>query len=90
MLFFLPVSVSTAITQILHNYLGYLAYKYGVFKREGKPIAYIVLVILSWAIQWLLIKTIISLGFSSYFAVIITIPCLAIFSFITQKFIIFK
>ena len=89
-LFFLPIGIATALTQILHNYLGYLAYKYGVFKRDGKPIAYILLVILSWAVQWLLIKSIISIGFSSLFAVIIAIPFLAIFSFITQKFIIFK
>jgi len=73
-LFFLPIGVASAITQILHNYLGYLAYKYGVFKRAGKPMAYILLVILSWAVQWLLLKSIISLGFSSLFAVIIAIP----------------
>tara|TARA_B100000242_G_scaffold218037_1_gene159413 strand:- start:31 stop:459 length:429 start_codon:yes stop_codon:yes gene_type:complete len=89
-IFFLPLSISTALTQILHNYLGYLAYKYGVFKRKGNPMAYILLVLLAWAVQWLLIKTIIALGFSSFFAVIIAIPFLSIFSFITQKFIIFK
>ena len=71
-------------------YLGYQANKYGVFKRKGKPIAYIILVILSWVIQWLLIKTIISLGFSHITAVFISIPFLATFSFINQKFIIFR
>ena len=90
LLLFLPVGISTALTQILHNYLGYITYKHGVFKREGKPFAYILLVILSWAMQTLLLKTIINLGFSSLFAVAITIPLLAIFSFITQKLIIFK
>ena len=90
MLLFLPLGTATFITQILHNYLAYLANKYGVFKRRGRPIAYVLLVILSWAIQWLLIKTLVSLGFSSLLAVIIAIPFLAIISFITQKFIVFK
>tara|TARA_Y100000991_G_C21708226_1_gene236714 strand:+ start:75 stop:503 length:429 start_codon:yes stop_codon:yes gene_type:complete len=90
MLFFLPLSISTLLTQILHTYLAYLAYKYGVFKRKGKPMAYIFLGLLVWVVQWLLIKTIIILGFSSFFAVIIAMPFLALFSFITQKFIIFK
>ena len=89
-LFFLPIGVASAITQILHNYLGYLAYKYGVFKRAGKPMAYILLVILSWVMQWLLLKSLITLGLSSLFAVIIAVPFLAIFSFITNKFIVFK
>ena len=82
--------LSAALTQILHNYLGYITYKNRVFKREGKPFAYILLVILSWAMQTLILKTIINLGFSFLFAVAITIPLLAIFSFITQKLIIFK
>ena len=86
----MPLGTATFITQILHNYLAYLANKYGVFNRKGKPIAYVFLVLISWAIQWLLIKTLVNLGFSSLLAVLIAIPFLAIFSFITQKFIVFK
>ena len=58
LLLIFPVGISTALTQILHNYLGYITYKHGVFKREGKPFAYILLVILSWAMQTLLLETI--------------------------------
>ena len=90
MLVILPLGTATLITQILHNYLAYLANKYGVFKRQGRPIIYILLVILSWVMQWLLIKTLVNLGFSSVLAVIIAIPFLAILSFITQKLIVFK
>ena len=90
MLLFLPLSLSTFLTQILHNYLAYLAYKFGVFNKQGKPFSYILLVILSWAIQWLLIKTLVNFGFSSLLAVLLATPFLAIFSFITQKFIVFK
>tara|TARA_A100001035_G_C27652607_1_gene439967 strand:+ start:411 stop:779 length:369 start_codon:yes stop_codon:yes gene_type:complete len=90
MLLFLPLGLSTFLTQILHNYFAYLANKFGVFNKQGKPFAYILLVILSWAIQWLLIKTLVNFGFSSLLAVIVATPFLAIFSFITQKFIVFK
>ena len=89
-LLILPLSISTFISQILHAYLGYLANKYGVFKRKGKPIAYIFLVLASWLIQWILIKSITSFGFSSSLAVLIAIPFLATFSFINQKYFIFK
>ena len=90
MLFILPLSISTFISQILHAYLGYLANKYGVFKRKGKPIAYIFLVLASWLIQWTLIKSITSFGVSSSLAVLIAIPFLATFSFINQKYFIFR
>ena len=90
MLFILPLSISTFISQILHAYLGYLANKYGVFKRKGKPIAYIFLVLASWLIQWTLIKSITSFGVSSSLAVLIAIPLLATFSFINQKYFVFK
>ena len=89
-LFIFPLSISTFISQILHAYLGYLANKYGVFKRKGKPIAYILLVLASWLIQWILIKSITILGLSSSLAVLIVIPFLAIFSFINQKYLIFR
>ena len=89
MLFILPLSISTFISQIFHAYLGYLANKYGVFKRKGKPMAYIFLVLASWLIQWILIKSITSFGFSSSLAVLIAIPFLATFSFINQKYFIF-
>ena len=52
MIYVLPLSISTFISRILHAYLGYLANKYGVFKRKGKPIAYILLVLASWLLQW--------------------------------------
>ena len=90
LLLFLPIGLATAFTQILHNYLGFLTYKYGVFKRDGKPLTYILLVMLSWVMQWFLIKTIINLGLSSSNAVLVTIPFLAVLSFIFQKSIIFK
>ena len=89
-LLILPLSISTFISQILHAYLGYLANKYGVFKRKGKPISYILLVLASWLIQWIFIKSITILGVSYSLAVLIAIPFLAIFSFINQKYFVFR
>ena len=90
MILILPLSLATFLTQIMHAYLGYLANKYGVFKRQGRPLAYSFIVIISWVMQWLLIKSIVLIGFSYLTAVIIAIPFMATFSFIAQKFIIFK
>ena len=90
LLFILPLSISTFISQILHGYLGYLANKYGVFKRKGKPIAYIFLLLANWLIQWIFIKSLTSFGVSSSLAVLIAIPFLATFSFINQKYFIFR
>ena len=89
-LLILPLSISTFISQILHAYLGYLANKYGVFKRKGKPISYIFIVLASWLIQWIFIKSITSFGVSSSLAVFIAIPFLATFSFINQKYFVFR
>lgn len=89
-LFILPLGLATFISQTIHAYLGYVANKYKVFKRKGDPISYILLVIFSWIIQWVLIKTITSLGFTSNISVLIAIPFMVTFSFLSQKFIIFK
>ena len=90
LLFIVPLGLATFISQTIHAYLGYVANKYKVFKRRGDPISYILLVIFSWIIQWVLIKTITSLGFTSNISVLIAIPFMVTFSFLSQKFIIFK
>lgn len=90
MVYFLPLGISTLVSRIFHAYLGYLANKYSVFKRKGQPIAYILLVIVSWILQWLLLKTLINLGFSYIFAIILVIPLLVFFSFVSQKYLVFR
>ena len=90
MIYVLPLGFSTFISRILHAYLGYLANKFTVFKRKGNPFAYIILVIFSWLLQWFLIKTLIYLGFSYLFAVIVVIPFLVFFSFVSQKYLVFR
>ena len=90
MLYLLPLGLSTFISRIFHAYLGYLANKYSVFKREGKPIAYILIVIVSWLLQWFLINTLSNLGLTYLSAVIIVIPFLVFFSFVSQKFLVFR
>ena len=90
MIYLLPLGLSTFISRILHAYLGYLANKYSVFKKQGNPIAYVILVIISWILQWFLIKTLSNLGFSNFLAVVIVIPFLVFFSFISQKYLVFR
>jgi len=90
MIYILPLGLSTFFSRILHAYLGYLANKYSVFKRKGQPIAYIFLVLVSWILQWFLIKTLSNLGFSYLFAVISVIPFLVFFSFVSQKYLVFR
>ncbi len=90
LLLILPISSATFLSQILHAFLGYLSNKYGVFKCKGNPFAYLLLVLISWLIQWLLIKNLVSFGFSYIFSVLVVIPLLATFSFINQKYIVFR
>ena len=90
MLYILPLGISTFISRIFHAYLGYLANKYSVFKTKGNPIAYILLVIVSWLLQWFLIKTLSNLGFSYLFAIIIVVPFLVFFSFVSQRYLVFR
>ena len=89
MIFILPLSTSTFISQVFHAYLGYIANKYGVFKRKGKPLSYIFLVLVSWFMQWFLIKNMFILGISYKWSVLFSIPFLATFSYINQKYFVF-
>lgn len=86
----LPIGISTFFSQIFHAFLGYISNKYGVFKRKGNTSSYVTLVILSWLIQWILIKIIMYYGFQKEVAILFIIPILAISSFTIQKTIIFK
>ena len=90
MLYILPLGLSTFISRILHAYLGYLANKYSVFKSKGEPTTYILLVIVSWILQWFLIKILSDLGFSYLFAIMIVVPFLVIYSFLSQKYFVFR
>ncbi len=86
----LPIGISTFLSQIFHAFLGYISNKYGVFKRKGNTSSYFILVILSWLIQWILLKIIMYYGVQKEFAILFIIPIIAIISFTIQKSIIFK
>ncbi len=86
----LPIGISTFFSQIFHAFLGYISNKYGVFKRKGNTSSYFILVILSWLIQWILLKIIMYYGVQKEFAILFIIPIIAISSFTIQKSIIFK
>ena len=86
----LPIGISTFLSQIFHAFLGYISNKYGAFKRQGNTSSYFILVILSWLIQWILLKIIMYYGVQKEFAILFIIPIIAIISFTIQKSIIFK
>ena len=86
----LPIGISTFFSQIFHAFLGYISNKYGVFKHKGNTSSYTILVILSWVIQWILLKIIMYHGVQKEFAILIIIPIIAVSSFTIQKTIIFK
>ncbi len=90
LLSFAPIGAATLASQAFHAFGGYLASKYGIFKRKGRPIQYAFLVLFSWINQWFILKIIINLGVRPVFAICIIIPILAITSFLIQKNMIFK
>ena len=86
----LPIGISAFFSQIFHAFLGYISNKYVVFKRTGNTSSYVTLVILSWLMQWILLKIIMYYGVQKEVAILFTIPIIAISSFTIQKTIIFK
>ena len=86
----LPVSFSTLCSQLLHNVLGYYGSSSLVFLRRGSKYRYCILVLISWFLQWRLLLIIIGFGIENKIAVISIIPLMALFSFLSQRFIVFR
>ena len=89
-----PVSISTLFAQISSSLFGYCLYgKYVFFCKRSNSKSLILFSILSftlWSTNWIGINSLILLGVHKQFAAIIMVPPLAIISFISQKFLIFK
>tara|TARA_B100000963_G_C22064995_1_gene425530 strand:- start:44 stop:400 length:357 start_codon:yes stop_codon:yes gene_type:complete len=86
----LPISISAFISQIFHAITGYFLGKSRIFKRYGNPLKFFFLVILSWTLQWQLIKIFKAIGFNNLCAVLLVLPSLALISYLIQKKFIFK
>lgn len=91
----LPIWLSTFLSQIINLLLGFYLYGKFVFKKNTKSLKkffkYLIIAIFSWIINTSLIYILSKLiGYSENLAAIIVIPILAIYSFLAQKYFVFK
>jgi putative flippase GtrA len=94
-LFFLKIWLATLISQSLNFIIGYFLYSKYVFKvkigSKLRLLKYLILSISAWYINLFLI-----VFFSKYFSIssnlgaVLAIPIIVIFSFFSQRFLIFK
>ncbi len=94
-LLILPIILATLISQIVNIFFGYFIYNYFVFKvkkvRFVTILKYLILAFCSWQFNSLLIiKLSLNFQISRNLAAILIIPFLTIFSYLSQKYLIFK
>ena len=92
-LLFLPIVLSTFISQIFNLNFGYFLYGKKVFRvkylRKKQYIKYVIVNLFIWNINWILISILNSYNISKNLAALIVIPFLALISFKYQKHFIF-
>ena len=89
------VAVATLISQSINTILGYVIYGKLVFGAKGlrgkEPvIRYGVLMIAMWLLNAVGIELGTALSFSKNSAAILMVPCLAVLSYIAQKYWVFR
>ena len=85
---------ATFVSQMVNFFLGYYLYGKRVFRVNKLKIKiflkYFLLVIFLWNTNWNLIEYFHSFGISKNIASLVIVPFLALISYFTQKYIIFK
>ena len=85
---------ATFISQMFNYLFGYYFYGKRVFKvrelRKGIFLKYMILVIFLWNINWFLIEYFHSFGISKNIVSLVIVPFLALISYLTQKYFVFK
>ncbi len=94
-LLYLPIWLCTLLSQIINLLIGFYLYGKFVFKKNTKSLKnffkYLLIAIFSWILNTTLIYILsIMIGYSENFAAIIVIPILVIYSFLAQKYFVFK
>ena len=94
-LLYLPIWLCTLLSQSINLLIGFYLYGKFVFKKNTKSLKnffkYLIIAIFSWILNTSLIYILsILIGYSENLAAIIVIPILAIYSFLAQKYIVFK
>lgn len=94
LLFFLPSIYATLVSQIFNLSFGFYFYGKNVFRIKSlnsqQFIKYLILNIFLWNFNWIMIDFISSYGLSKNISAITIIFPLALFSYISQKLLIFK
>ena len=94
LLFFYSPIKATLISQTLNFFIGYYFYGTKVFLNKNWRLKillkYLILVIFLWNLNWLLIELFHSFGLSKNLASIIIVPLLALLSYLSQKYIVFR
>ena len=94
-LLYLPIWLCTLLSQIINLLIGFYLYGKFVFKKNTKSLKnffkYLLIAIFSWILNTTLIYILsIMIGYSENFAAIIVIPILVFYSFLAQKYFVFK
>ena len=94
LLIYLSSFTATFYSQIVNFLLGYYLYGIKVFRLKNLGIKnfikYLLLVICLWNLNWILIEFFYSFDISRNIAALVIVPFLALISYISQKYIVFK
>ncbi len=94
-LLFLPIWFSTLLSQSINLLIGFYLYGKFVFKKNIKSLKkffkYFIIAIISWILNTTLIYILSRLiGYTENLAAIFVIPFLVSYSFLAQKYFVFK
>ena len=93
-LFLFSTVLATFLSQMFNFLFGYHFYSTKVFKvgshKLGFFVKYIFMILLVWNLTWITIDYLYSYGISKNLTAILIIPPLAVFSYCTQKYFVFK
>ena len=93
-LLFLPIYLSTIISQVINVFLGFYLYGKKVFKVKRITLKifskYLMLALILWYLNCILISTLFNYGLNKNIAAVIIIPLLVIISYTLQNKYVFK
>tara|TARA_B100000242_G_scaffold277191_1_gene233648 strand:+ start:1937 stop:2317 length:381 start_codon:yes stop_codon:yes gene_type:complete len=85
---------ATFFSQLVNFFLGYYLYGKKVFKKKYMGFSnftkYFFLIILLWNTNWIFIEFFHSFGISKNIVALVIVPFLALISYLSQKYIVFR
>ncbi|WP_231856332.1 GtrA family protein [Synechococcus sp. MIT S9508] len=86
----LPVISATLLSQLLHAGCSYLTSARAVFGCSGSPQLYVLVVTLSWLMQWQALAVLLRAELQRSHAVAMLVPVLALTSYSLQRRLVFR